>query len=70
MSADHNSPHSPPALPEPQTPIWLTVLGGGLFFLAAMWWLTSIAAGQRSAANAAADGGAAVTAPAQPAAAR
>jgi len=49
MSADH---HSPPVLPEPQTPAWLTGVGGVLFALAAVWWLTSLSADQRQAAGA------------------
>jgi hypothetical protein len=34
MSTDHGSP---PALPEPETPTWLTVLGAALFLAVAAW---------------------------------
>jgi hypothetical protein len=38
MSADHGSP---PHLPEPTTPTWLTALGALLFFSAGAWWLAT-----------------------------
>ena len=48
MSADHNSP---PPLPEPETPAWLTGLGGVLLAMAVVWFLTSVTADQRKAAE-------------------
>ena len=40
MSADHGS-HSPPLPPEPETPVWFTVLGAVLFFALGVWWLAT-----------------------------
>ena len=60
MSADHGSP---PLLPEPKTPLWLTALGAALFFAAGVWWLATQPA---SAAPVQADAGAAATGDAAP----
>ena len=62
MSADHGSP---PLLPEPKTPLWLTALGAALFFAAGVWWLAT----QPAAASTppAADAGAPATDAAAPA---
>jgi outer membrane biosynthesis protein TonB len=60
--------HDEPIPEEPQTPLWLTALGGGLFFLLAVAWLAGLASEQK-ATNAAAAASASASASASAAAA-
>ncbi len=59
--------HAPPALPEPVTPLWLTLLGIGLFLVAGIWLVATGAEGKTTAeltAAPAADGNGAAAPPA------
>jgi hypothetical protein len=44
MSTDHGSP---PLLPEPETPAWLTLVGAILFLAVGAWWVASQPFGAR-----------------------
>jgi hypothetical protein len=57
--------HEEPILEEPQTPLWLTALGGGLFFLLAVALLAGLAS-EPTAPNAAAAASASASAAAAP----
>ncbi|RYZ01736.1 MAG: hypothetical protein EOO73_34490 [Myxococcales bacterium] len=50
--------HAPPPLPEPATPLWLTLLGIGLFLVAGIFYIATREAGKTTAELAAAPGGA------------
>jgi hypothetical protein len=41
--------HAPPALPEPVTPLWLTLLGVGLFLVAGIWFVATGSEGKTKA---------------------
>jgi hypothetical protein len=49
-SPDHDDDHhAPPALPEPATPLWLTLLGVGLFLIAGILFIASRSDGKTTA---------------------
>jgi hypothetical protein len=41
--------HAPPPLPEPATPLWLTLLGIGLFLVAGILWIATRDSGKTAA---------------------
>ena len=46
---DHDDHHAPPPLPEPATPLWLTLLGIGLFLAGGIFFVATRDAGKTTA---------------------